>query len=107
SLEPYRLLGERFAERHPARDPFTHELEGHFGYADQSHAMVDTAGSEPSLGDLETASFAKQDVGRRHPDVDEVDLAVPVGRVIETKDGERSQDLDAGRLAGHQHHRLL
>ena len=48
---------------------------------------MNSAGAQARLSDLEAASFAEQDVGGRHPDVDKVDLGVPVGGVIETEHG--------------------
>src|SRR2546423_10186914 len=87
AFEPDRLLGERLAKGHPARDPFAHELEGHLRYPDESHAMVNSAGAQASLGNFEAAAFAEQDVGGRHPDVGKVNLGVTVGRVIKAKNG--------------------
>jgi hypothetical protein len=39
-----------------------HQLERALGRADRAHAVVDAAGAEAALGDLEAAAFAEQDV---------------------------------------------
>ena len=47
-----------------------------------AHAVVDAAGAEASLRDLEAASLAEQHVRRRHAHVLEEHLAVAVRRVV-------------------------
>ena len=106
-LQPDRLLGERTAERDPSAQPPAHQLERDFRDPDQAHAVVNPARPQPGLGNFEAAALAQQDVGDRHPDVGEVDLGVPVGRVVVAKDGEGAQDTNPGSLARHEHHRLL
>jgi hypothetical protein len=48
---------------------FAHQFERAFRQADQAHAVVNPARSEPPLRDLEAASFAEQHVRRRHAHV--------------------------------------
>ena len=37
-----------------------------FGEADDAHAMVNPAGAEATLGNLEATPFAEQDIGHRY-----------------------------------------
>ena len=69
--------------------------------------MMDASGAEPSLGNLEAAAFAEQDVRCRHAHVFEQDLAVPMRCIAVAEDGQRSLDRDARRIGGHEDHRLL
>ena len=57
--------------------------------------MVDAPGPEPTLGDLEAAALAEEDVRLRDADAREGDLGVTVRSVVVTEDGERPVDLDA------------
>ena len=83
-----------------------HQLERPFGHADRPHAVVDASGPEPCLGDRETATLGAEHVRRRHPDVGEGQLAVPLA-VLVAEDLDRTDVLDPGGVHGHQHHRLL
>lgn len=69
--------------------------------------MVDTAGPETALDDLETAAFAEDHCGKRNPDVLELDLAVSVGRVIVAEDTEGALDSDAWRVVRDEDNGLL
>ena len=69
--------------------------------------MVDAAGSEARLRDLEAAAFAEQQVPDRHPHVLEQDFAVAVRRVVIAEHRQHAQDLHAGRVDRHQDLRLL
>src|SRR3546814_4455252 len=69
--------------------------------------MVDAAGAQPSLSDLEPPPFAQQDILCGHANVVEFDLGVAVRRVVETHDRKVSQHPDTRRLRWHQEHRLL
>ena len=84
-----------------------HRLQRFLGRADRAHAMVDAARPEPALRDLEAAPFAEQQVRRRHAHVLQHDLHMAVRRVVIAVDGERAQDVEAGRVERHQDHRLL
>ena len=64
-------------------------------------------GPEPALRDLEARALAQQHVGGGHAHVLEEDLAVAVGRVVVAEHGQHADDLDAGRVARDQDHRLL
>ena len=86
SLEPHRLLGERLAKGHPAANSFAHQFEAYFRQPDQPHTVVNSARAQPSLGDLEAAAFAQQDVGRGHSDIHEVNLSMSVRGVIKPED---------------------
>ena len=46
------------AEGGPARRPPAHPFERALGETDQPDAMMDAAGSEPTLGDLEATASA-------------------------------------------------
>src|SRR3546814_12684997 len=69
--------------------------------------MVDAAGAQPSLSDLEPPPFAQQDILCGHANVVEFDLGVAVRRVVETHDRKVSQHPDTRRLRWHQDPRLL
>ena len=101
------LLGHGAAERHARGGSLAHFLERALGLADEAHAVVDAARSEPALGDLKTAALAQQDARGRHFHVLELDLHVAMRRVVVAEDIQMAQDLDARRARGHQDHRLL
>ena len=100
------LLGQRAAEGDPRLGPLDHQRQGALGHADGAHAVVDAAGAEPGLGDHEPVALAGEDVGPRHPDVGEAELRVPV-LVLVPEDRQVPDDLQAGGVPGHEHHRLL
>ena len=58
ALERDRALGDRLAERDTALHPAAHLLERAFREAHKAHAVVNPAGSESALGDIEAAAFA-------------------------------------------------
>src|SRR5215475_15169481 len=68
----------------------THLLQRALCDAHQPHAMMDAAGAEPPLRDLETAAFAEQDVRCRHANVLEHDLGVAVRRIVIAEEAERA-----------------
>src|SRR3546814_5306272 len=84
-----------------------HLLQCKLRLPDDPHAMVDAAGAQPSLSDLEPPPFAQQDILCGHANVVEFDLGVAVRRVVETHDRKVSQHPDTRRLRWHQDHRLL
>src|SRR5436190_14228694 len=69
--------------------------------------MVNSARTEATLGDFEAAAFAEQDVRGRDADVFKQNLCVAVRGVVVAEDGEESLDREAGRVHGHEDHRLL
>ena len=75
--------------------------------ADRAHAVVDAAGAEPALRDLEAFTLAEQDAGRRHPAVLKDDLRVALGRVGVAEHAHRPHDRDPRRVHRHEQHRLL
>ena len=88
------------AEGDAGQKPLGHLLQRDFGDADRAHAMVNAAGAEPALRDLEAAAFAEQEIARRHANVLEQHLGVAVRRVVVAEDRQHAHDLDArGRRA--------
>ena len=102
-----RLLATRLAEGDARCGAAAHHLERAFGEADQAHAVMDAAGPEAALRDLEAAPFAEQHVGRRHAHVLEQHFGGAVGHAVEAEHRQRAQDLDARRVHRHEDHRLL
>jgi hypothetical protein len=76
----WRAISAPKATRPDSR--FTISPSARSAKSDEAHAVMDPAGAEPSLSDLETATFALQHVGRRHAHIDEIDLHVPVRCVV-------------------------
>ena len=54
--------------------------------------MVDAPGTEPSLRDLEAASFAQQHIGRGDPDIVEKNFGVAMRRLVIAKDRQHPLD---------------
>ena len=69
--------------------------------------MVDAAGAEAQLRDLEAASLAEEDVLLRHAHVREPDVHVAVRRVVVAEHVHRAEDLDARRVHRDEDLRLL
>ena len=70
--------------------------------------MVDAAGAEPGLSDRETLALLADQVVHGHPDVAELELSVAAVLVVVVAEHlHAAPDLQAGGVAGHQHHRLL
>lgn len=65
-------------------------FNGLFGRADGAHGVVDTAGAETTLDDLEAAAFAQDHVGDWHSHVLECDVAVAMGSIVVAVDGEHA-----------------
>ncbi len=105
-LADHALLRQRGPERGPALRPVHHQRERPLGHADGPHGVVDPPGTQPGLGDGEAVALAGEQVGRRHPDVVEDELGVPV-LVLVAEDGQVPDDRDAGGVPRHQDHRLL
>src|SRR5690606_7233744 len=76
ALARYALLGERLAERSAAAGALAHHLERALGRTDEPHAVVDPAGAEAALRDLEAAALAEKNVLLRHAHVLVYDVAV-------------------------------
>jgi len=77
-----------------------HGLQRAFGNAYGAHAMVDAAGPEAALGDLEAAPFAEQHVGCRHARIVEADLGMAMRGVIVAEHAERPLHLHSGGSSG-------
>ncbi len=107
ALFPDRLLDDLLAERSARRQPPHHLLQRLFGDADGAHAVMDAAGTEAALRDLETAALAEQDVFSGNADVFEQHLGMAVRRVVEAEHGKHLLDGDAGGVERHQDLRLL
>ena len=87
------LFDQRFAESHARLHTFAHDFEGAFGHADAPHAVMNAAGSQPSLCDLKTSSFTQQHIRDRHPNILENDFSMSMGRVIVSKYSQQPLDL--------------
>ena len=72
---------QRLAEGDARERPLAHELQGPFGGADDAHAMVDAARTQPPLSDLKTAARPADEVIQRHAHIRETHFAVAVGLV--------------------------
>lgn len=108
-LDDHAVRGERLPERLlllvvDARD---HPLEGALRRADGSHGVVDAAGPEAALDDLEAAAFAEHHVVDGDLAVGEGDVAVAVGGVVVAKHAEHTLDGNARGVCGDQDDRLL
>ena len=103
----HALVGDGLAEGGARQRAAAQRFERALGNADLAHAMVDAAGAEAALRDLEAAPLAEQHVGGRHAHVLEQDLGVAVRRVVVAEHGQRPHDRDAGRVHRHEDHRLL
>mmetsp|Transcript_14695 Transcript_14695/g.47184 ORF Transcript_14695/g.47184 Transcript_14695/m.47184 type:complete len:801 (-) Transcript_14695:62-2464(-) len=100
-------LGERLAKGNARLGARAHERECALGLADGAHAVVDAAGAQPPLRNLEALAFAPEDGGLRHTAVLERDLHVALWRVGVAKHGQRPHEPDAGRVHRHEEHGLL
>jgi hypothetical protein len=58
--------------------------------------VVNAAGPEPTLRDLETAAIAQQHIGGRDPGIVEKNFGVAMRRLVIAKDRQHSFDDDAG-----------
>src|SRR5207253_9970495 len=94
-LERDRTLGDGFAEGDAIFHAPAHFLQRAFGETDNAHAMVDAAGSEPALRDVESATFAEKKVIDWNAHMVENDLHVSVRRVVITENGQVPQNVDA------------
>src|ERR1700677_1411870 len=69
--------------------------------------MMDASGPQTPLRDLETPTFAQQDIFGGNPRVLKDDFAVPMRRVVEAENGKHTADRDALRVGRHEYHGLL
>ena len=102
------VLHDRLAERDSLGEPTAHGLEGNLGLADDPHGMMNAAGPESSLGNLEATALAFQHVGDRHADVVVHNFrvtTVPAMRIAEHRC--RTDQAHARRRARNEDHRLL
>ena len=84
-----------------------HQFQRALGAADQAHAVMDAAGAEPALRDLEAAALAEQDVLGRHADILVDDLGMADRRVVVAV-GQQSRTMRTpGVVLRHQDHGLL
>ncbi len=102
----HALIRQRPPERHPRQGPPAGHLQRALGGPQHPHRVVDPAGAEPGLRDGEPAAFLAEQVRPGNPSLGEGDLAVPV-LIPEAEDGQRSHDVDTGRAARDEEHRLL
>ena len=106
-LLPDRMVGDALAEGRAREQAPGHRLQSGLGHADRAHAMVDAAGPEPALRDLEAAALAEDQVLGRHAHVAQDHLAVAVRRVVIAEHRQHPLDLDARRVERHEDLRLL
>src|SRR3546814_4147584 len=69
--------------------------------------MMNAAGPQTPLRDLEATPFAEQQIFYRHPHIGERHLCVTMRGMIIAIDGEEPLDLDARRTEVDQDHGLL
>jgi hypothetical protein len=96
--EPRQGLAEGLAGRGAA----AHEFQGALCGAEGAHAVVNPSGAEAALGDLEAAPRTENDVVLRHAHVIEAQVHVAVRRIVHGEHLHRTQDLDPGRVHGHE-----
>ncbi len=100
-------LGQRLAERGPRVAALDHVVQRDLGLADGAHAVVDAAGAQAELGDLEAAALAEEHVGLRDAHVGEPDVHVSAGGVVLSEDVHRADDLDPRGVDGHEDLRVV
>src|ERR1700733_10183657 len=69
AFERYGLLSDGFAKSHPRGGAAAHSFQATLGKSDEPHTVMDSSGTESSLGDLEAATVTEQDVLQRDADV--------------------------------------
>ncbi len=97
---------EWLAECNPLTGTIEHGFQGTLGEADQAHAVMDAAGTEPSLGDGETRSRCADQVFTRDAHAIEAQLGMAVGGIVITEHLQRPDDLQTVGIGRHQHHRM-
>jgi hypothetical protein len=98
------LLAERAAERRASVQAAAHQLHGSLRHAHHAHAVVQPAGAQPALCDLEPAPFAQQNVARRHRHAAKVHLRVAVWRVVVPEPATRNFKKGVFSCAPKSHH---
>ena len=88
------LVGERLAEGDPLLGARDRQRQRPLAGAEGPHHVVDAAGAEAGLGGREAAALLAEQVGDRHPDVDELGDAVAV-LVDLAEDGHGAPDRHA------------
>jgi hypothetical protein len=94
-------LGNLLAERRAALGALDRHLERGLGDADRPHAVMDAAGSEATLGDLEAAALTEEDRRLGHAHVVVHDLGVTVRGIVVAEHVQHLHDLDARGVARH------
>src|SRR5690606_10811705 len=97
------LLAQLLAEGDTIFHAFARIFQRALRSADDAHAMVDAAWAETALRDLETATFAEQDIRLRHAAIVENDFGVTVRLFPVTHCRQRAFDDHARRAARHQY----
>ncbi|KIN78935.1 Regulatory protein, TetR [Sulfitobacter mediterraneus KCTC 32188] len=100
-------IDDLFAKGDAAEAAFDHQIQRLFGLPDRAHAMVNTAWSKAHLADFKTAPFAPKHVFLRHAHIGELDVHMPVRRIVMAKDMHRAQDLNTGVVHRHKDLALL
>ena len=90
-----------------AVDPRDHPLHCFFHGPDRAYSVVDASGPQPSLDDLEPATFTEHDVRSRHADVLKGDVSVAVRSIVIAVNRHHAFDFDASCTGWDQNHGLL
>mmetsp|Transcript_74481 Transcript_74481/g.155281 ORF Transcript_74481/g.155281 Transcript_74481/m.155281 type:complete len:260 (-) Transcript_74481:518-1297(-) len=98
------LLGQDLAEGLSAMDAIHHGGQRKLGGAERPHAVVNSAWAESSLGNLKSPTLSQDHIAAWDPHVVEDDLCIVT---LVAEDCERSKDVHAWRVAGHEDHGLL
>ena len=101
------VLDHRLAEYHALVGALAHQLEGALGGTDQTHAVVNAAGAEATLGDFKAAALAEDDVFLGHAHVFEDHFGVAFRRVHGAEHHHRTFDVNTRGVHRHQNLRLL
>jgi hypothetical protein len=90
------MLGEFFSKRDSRLNSLAHRFQRALGQPDQSHAMVDSPGSETALSDFESSTFTEQDAVDRDSYILKQYFGVAVRRVVVPVHREHPLDGDPG-----------
>mmetsp|Transcript_9173 Transcript_9173/g.27540 ORF Transcript_9173/g.27540 Transcript_9173/m.27540 type:complete len:207 (+) Transcript_9173:766-1386(+) len=101
------LLRHRLPEGHPGASPRRHELHRPLPQPNDAHAVVEATGPQSPLSNLETPPPPQQQVALRNLHIAEVDLCMAQGCIIKAEHVQRTHNLHARGIHGHQHHGLL
>ena len=101
------LLSERLTEGDSRLNSAAHRFKGSLGQPYQSHAMMDSAWSESTLGNFKASPLTQQHVVNRNSNIFKHHFRVTMWSVIVTINAQHFFDGDAGRVKWDEDHRLL